>query len=219
MKFLLKGNNTFLGDEIISQCTADPSIIFTSLPLRNVSDIEETHSWGLQHQKLVEIFTEVEGLIWVLPHDAGESSNSVMLDSASVFDTFLREIAPILEKRPTKGFRVVLCAGWECDRNVPHSLFIKEDADELKKQVMSPLSATLSQHRGVFELSVVRPLGIIPRGSSQFFNIAARIPDISVQEVAGLAIERAKNGVPGKKVQGGEESMSKAEEKKLLVER
>ena len=115
---------------------------------------------------------------------------------------FAKTLTPALSSS-SKKFRFVYCSGWGTENDLEKPLWWMQDSRRVKGEAENGLFALMKEKES-FEVLVVRPAGIIPRGRTLMGMIMALGPAVKVEAVGVMMVDITVNGCIERTLENGE---------------
>ncbi|MCJ1384761.1 hypothetical protein MMC17_007879 [Xylographa soralifera] len=219
MKVILCGATGLVGGEVLIQCLTNEAITsilaLTRRPLAKellanpkVSNILH-EDFSHYPDSLIEQLTGAKACIWAIGGMNAKFPNPTIARTVNVEYThaaahfFATNVAPALSPTGRK-FRFVYCSGWRTENDLEKPLWWMQDSRRVKGEAENELFALAKENEGVFEVLVLRPAGILPRGRTLRGMLLMLGPAVKVEAVGTMMVEMAINGCEKKTLENGE---------------
>ena len=116
---------------------------------------------------------------------------------------FATKVAPAMSQTGKK-FRFVYCSGWGTENDLKKPLWWMQDSRRVKGEAENGLFALAKDNEGAFEVLVVRPAGILPRGWTLKGMLLMLGPAVKVEAVGAVMVEMVTNGCEKRTLENGE---------------
>jgi len=220
MKVILTGSTGFIGQEVLNQCLANPSI--TSVIALSRRDLPASVTTNPKLKVIIhkdytiypdDMLNELAGssaCIWSLGSFVGKSTVEAArkvnvdapLEAAKVF-------AAALASQLSTGakFRFIFVSGQLSEKDQTKSLWIFQDSRRFRGEVETKLSEFASQKQKTFEAFLARPAAVLPRNTAiREWMIKTFIPGskcVRLNHLAMVLVDIALNGSETQTIENG----------------
>ncbi|MCJ1287719.1 hypothetical protein MMC26_007071 [Xylographa opegraphella] len=219
MKVVICGASGLVGGEALIQCLSNKAITsvlaLTRRPLATEllanSKVTNILHEDFSHypDSLIDQLAGSEACLWAIGGMNAKFSDAATARTVNVEYTlaaahfFATAIAPALSSTGKK-FRFVYCSGWGTENDLKKPLWWMQDSRRIKGEAENGLFALAKDNEGVFEVLVVRPAGILPRGMTLTGMLLMLGPSVKVEAVGAVMVEMAINGFEKRTLENGE---------------
>ncbi|MCJ1397428.1 hypothetical protein MMC11_000621 [Xylographa trunciseda] len=219
MKVILCGSSGLVGGEALIQCLANEQITsvlaLTRRPLAKEllvnSKVTNIIHEDFAHypDTLSEQLAGAEACIWAIGGMNAKFSDPTTARTVNVEYTlaaahfFAETLAPSLAPSGKK-FRFVYCSGWGTENDLEKPLWWMQNSRRVKGEAENGLFALAKGKEEVFEVLVVRPAGILPRGRTLKGMLLMLGPAVKVEAVGAVMVDMVVNGCEKRTLENGE---------------
>lgn len=199
MKIIITGATGFVGKAVVEECIQNPLvtsiIVLTRRPISdelsaNVKVTTILHDNFEQYpDDLLDRLKGAQGCIWTIGgkvedfpdiETARKISVGFTLAAAEAFATSLASSAMHAER-----FKFVFCSGRGAEWDESKALWMFKDTRQIKGQVEKGLFEISNQHKGRFDVAVLRPGGVLTAEQAKWQSLVGVLVEVvSVEQLA-----------------------------------
>ncbi|MCJ1416545.1 hypothetical protein MMC32_002883 [Xylographa parallela] len=219
MKVILCGASGLVGGEALLQCLSNKAITSVfALTRRPLSKelLANSKVTNILHEdfshypdSLIEKLAGARACLWAIGGMNAKFSDPTTARTVNVEYTlaaahfFATKVAPAMSQTGKK-FRFVYCSGWGTENDLKKPLWWMQDSRRVKGEAENGLFALAKDNEGAFEVLVVRPAGILPRGWTLKGMLLMLGPAVKVEAVGAVMVEMVTNGCEKRTLENGE---------------
>ncbi|KAF4635151.1 hypothetical protein G7Y89_g2940 [Cudoniella acicularis] len=212
MKIILTGATGFIGKEVLHRAVAHPSI--TSIACLTRRALPESVSTNPKVKVIIlndflsyppDVLSQLEGAeacIWCLGSPA--MKNPSLEDSQKIeigfthagAEVFCSSLASALKEKG-KTFRFVLLSGQGAERDTTKNLWFLHNTRVIKGKAENGLLALQQKEGSNFEVSIMRPSGVLAKGTLVPGAVTGILNFIEVDILATAMVGEAVENLPG----------------------